>query len=472
MSEATGQPCWKRRPVQNLLIIALFAEIGYAMLNLSTMPIYLKEDRHFGAGVIGLVLVTFLLCEAIFKSITGHLADRIGTRKLMILGPSISVLTSLASIALPHMNGAPIETLAFVLLRAMDGIAVAMLWPAAFAQMNAVVEDHERQTAMSYLNACYMVGIALAYPLGGIVNDVSKTKWAGIVFAAILFAAAAFASQRVAGKAEAAHDESHSGGLTAFLDSLKQIPEYLLLAIITFMGIGFPLAIFKLFPVDEFKMSESQIGFMILPAALAMALLSTTMAKVGEKLGQVKAVHIGLLLCSSGVSLIALGAFIPPLRSEWMLAIGGLPVGVGFLLTIPAWMAAVSSINPAKRATNLGAIMTAQGVGAMIGAPIGAAMYEKLPPLGVQLGLGESFGRYSPFVGCAACLIASLLLSMKIFRVKEPSEPLPQVAEEVEAVVEIIEPVEDLPEEEEPFEVVNESFEIETPAEKPDEAPR
>lgn len=453
------QPCLKKRPVQNILIIALFAEIGYATLNLSTMPIYLKEDRHFGAGVIGLVLVTFLLCEAIFKSITGHLADKIGTRKLMIFGPSISVITSLLSVLLPHLGGAPVEVLAFVLLRALDGIAVAMLWPAAFAQMNAVVEDHERQTAMSYLNSCYMVGIALAYPLGGVVNDLSGKKYAGILLAMVLFAAAAIASQRVAGVAKPTHDEGHSGGLSDFLDSLKQIPEYLLLAVVTFMGIGFPLAIFKLFPVDEFQMSESQIGFLILPGALAMAGLSTVMAKFGEKLGQAKAVHLGLLLCSIGVSLIAVGAFIPFLRTPWMLAVGGLPVGIGFLLTIPAWMAAVSSINPAKRATNLGAIMTAQGVGAIIGAPIGAAMYEKLQPLGVQLHLGESFGRYSPFLGCAACVISGLLLSYKIFREKESPAPLPQTAEDIEVVSETTVAVID---EEEPFEVVNESFEIET----------
>lgn len=424
MSEEAVQPCWKKRPVQNILIIALFAEIGYATLNLSTMPVYLSEDRKFGTSVIGLVMVTFLFFEAVFKSITGHIADRFGTRKLLIAGPCISIVTSLLSIFLPHLNGAPVETLAFVVLRAMDGIAVAMLWPAAFAQMNSVVEDNERQHAMSYLNACYMIGIALAYPLGGIVNDLSGKRYAGIILAAVLFAGAAFASQRVAGSSPPVKDD-HTSGFQDFIDSLKQIPEYLILATVTFMGIGFPLAIFKLFPVDQFKMSESVIGLMILPGALAMAGLSGVMAKFGERLGKIKAVHIGLSLCAAGVSIIALGAFLPFMRSPWFLALGGLPVGIGFLLTIPAWMASVSDINPAKRATNIGAVMTAQGVGAMIGAPIGAAMYEKFQPLGQQLGLGASFGRYSPFVGCAICVIAGLLLSLKILHEPKVVPALP-----------------------------------------------
>lgn len=433
MSESATQPCWKQRPVQNILIIALFAEIGYAMLNLSTMPPYLKDDRGFGESVISLVMVTFLLFEAVFKTITGHLADRFGTRKLMIAGPLISVGTSLISIFLPHLNGAPVETLAFIVLRAFDGIAVAMLWPAAFAQMNSVVEDNERQHAMSYLNACYMIGIALAFPLGGIVNDVSGHKYAGIILAAILFGAAAFASQRVAHATPAVRDDSHSSGLQDFIDSMKQIPEYLLLAAITFMGVGFPLTNFKLFLENEFRLSESAIGLMILPSALAMAGLSGTMAKIGERLGKVRAVHLGLFLCAVGVSIIALGAFLPFLRHVSVFAIGGLPVGFGFMLTIPAWNASVSDINPERRATNIGAVMTAQGIGAMIGAAIGGAFYEKLQPLGRELHLGTAFGRYSPFVGCAICVIAGLLLSLKILH--EPKHPA-ALPVEAEAVVE------------------------------------
>ena len=109
-------------------------------------------------------------------------------------------------------------------------------------------------------------------------------------------------------------------------------------------------------------------------------------------------------------------------------------------------MASVSDINPEKRATNIGAVMTAQGVGAMIGAPIGAAMYEKFQPLGVQLRLGDSFGRYSPFIGCAVCVVAGFLLSLKILHEPKKVEALPT---EHDAVAEVVS-VTVLPEEEGP----------------------
>jgi DHA1 family multidrug resistance protein-like MFS transporter len=392
------------------------------------MPIYLVADRKFGQSVIGLVMVSFLLFEAVFKSVMGHVADRFGTRKLLIAGPSISIATSIISIFLPHGNGSAIEVFAFVVLRAFDGLAVAMLWPAAFSQMNSVVEDGERQQAMSYLNACYMIGIALAFPMGGIANDIFKVKWAGLVLATILFVGAALGAYFTpSSNAPIVADEEHSGGgLKAFLDSIKQIPEYLLLAVVAFMGIGFPLAIFKLFTLEEFGMSESAVGGMIFPGAIAMAALSGPLAKFGDRIGRARAVHFGLMLCTIGLSLIAIGGFLPFLRSPYLFGLAGLPAGLGFLLTIPAWMASVSDLNPERRATNIGAIMTAQGVGAMIGAPIGSAMYEKLQPLGKSLHLGESFGRYSPFMGCAVCVGVAWALSLKILHpVKVEAETTP-----------------------------------------------
>jgi MFS family permease len=177
---------------------------------------------------------------------------------------------------------------------------------------------------------------------------------------------------------------------------------------------GFPLAVFKLFLPDEFHLSESMIGALVFPCALGMAVASFPMSKLGERIGRAKAVQIGMLLTVIGMWLIATGAVFPVMRQAWVFAVGGIPIGIGFLLAIPAWMASVSDINPQHRGANLGAVMTAQGVGAIIGAPVGSYLYGHMQPLGIRLGLGADFGRYTPFLGCAACLAAGFALSLKI----------------------------------------------------------
>lgn len=415
--------------VWRLLVVALFAEIGYAVLNISTMPVYLKapptnsfisNGRGFGESVIGLVIVAFLLSEAIFKSPMGHLADKIGPKRLMLIGPLLSVGTSILSLLVPHTGGGG-EVLAFILLRAIDGLGAAMLWPAAFLEMGAAVKDNERQQAMSFLNLCYMLGIALALPIGGAVDDFTRTKWAGLVLAAVLFAcvsaAVALFIPRITSDSQHADAAEHADfKIGEFLQSIRQIPVYLALAVVTYAGIGFPMTIIKLFAQDAFNMSESAFGGLVFPAAILMAVAAVPMAKFGERIGRIRAVHYGMGACSVGLLLIGSGAVLPWTRQVWVLVLGSLPVGLGFLLAIPAWMASVSDIDSKKRGANLGAVMTAQGLGAIIGAPVGALLYEKLQPVGVSLGLGKEFGYYAPWAGCAACITAGWLLGIRILR--------------------------------------------------------
>lgn len=402
---------WKKPQVYRLLIIALCAEIGYAVLNISTMPVYLVKTRHLGESAVGLVLTAFLLSEALFKGPMGHFSDHYGRKRLMTIGPCLTICTSLASFIVPR-SPAWFEVLGFVLLRILDGIGAAMLWPGAFASMGDAVNDDERQQAMSLLNVCYLLGVALALPFGGIVNDLSGHRSASLVLSTILFAAVAFTSWKFLPNDSNSHGhhavEGEAAPLTEVFHSAKYIPQYLLLAIVTFTGIGFPMAIIKNFALDQFNMSESAFGLLVLPAALSMAVLSVPMSKFGEKIGRTKAVHLGMGLCSVGLWFIAFGTFFPAFRAAWALAIGGIPVGIGFLLAIPAWMASVSDVNPKKRAANLGAVMAAQGVGAIIGAPFGALCYEELQHF------GHAFGRYSPFLGCAICVTIGWIVGMRI----------------------------------------------------------
>jgi DHA1 family multidrug resistance protein-like MFS transporter len=418
---AQPSPLWKRPQVVHLLIIALFAEIGYAVLNISTMPVYLASKvadggRGLGESSVGLVLTAFLMSEAVFKGPMGHLADKYGRRRLMMIGPALTIGTSVLTLAVPT-SPQWLSVVLFMCLRILDGIGAAMLWPGAFASMGDAVEDGQRQQAMSLLNVCYLLGVALALPIGGGVNVLAGVKWASLLLATVLFAGVLFTTwkflPRDSGHASHGPVEGEAAPLMEVFRSAKQIPTYLILAVVTFAGIGFPMAIIKNFALDEFNMNEFAFGLLVLPAALAMALLSVPMSKLGERLGRSRAVHLGMGLCSGGLIFIALGAIIPYLRVPWALALGGLPVGIGFLLAIPAWMASVSDANPNRRAANLGAVMTAQGVGAIIGAPIGAVCYEKLQLLGPGF---VHFGRYSPFVGCAMCVTAGWIVGMKILR--------------------------------------------------------
>lgn len=420
-------PLYRRPAVYRLVIVALLAEIGYAVLNVSAMGPYLKVERGIGEDMFSLILSAYLLSEAISKSPMGHLADRYGRRFFMSFGPLMSVGTALLSIALPAGNG-PWIVFAFVLLRIVDGIGAGMLWPAAFATISDSVADDERQQAMSYLNLCYILGIALALPIGGAVNDLTGHKAASFWLAAGLFACVSLAAYKLvpqtagtSGPGSAAHGESLNWN--DLFNAVKKNPTYVILALATFMGVGAPMPVIKTFPTEEFGLSETAIGALVFPAAISMAVLSVPMTKLGERIGRVRSVHWGIGLCTLGLFTIASGMFLPFMRSPLVLALGGIPAGVGFLLAIPAWYAAVSDIDPQNRGINIGMIMTCQGMGAIVGAIVGGFMGKHTHRLGVALGLGREFGLYMPFACSAVFVMIGWLLSLKILHVERVANP-------------------------------------------------
>lgn len=416
-------PLLRRPAVVRLLVIALLAEIGYAVLNVSTMPVYLRFDRHFGESVIGMVLSAYLLSDALLRGTMGRLADSIGRRRLMVIGPGLTIFTPLLTMLVPHGAGY-FESISIILLRVVDGIGTAMLWPAAYALVGDTVPEEERQEAMSLLNGCFLLGIALAMPIGGVVNDYlgsyfpTGQRSPSLFLASLLFIAVALAAYRYvpSGKPlrekaeEERHDNFGSEGseISQFLSSFKRIPQLLILGFVTFVGVGFPMAIVKLFAQEEFKMTESKFGALVFPAALMMVVLNVPISKIGERIGRIRAVHFGMGLCVLGLIPINLGAFFPPFRSGWAIALGGIPLALGFLVTIPAWYACISRSDDNCRAANIGAVMTAQGLGAIIGALLGGAAYEQLKPA------YPHFGRYSPFVGCLLCVTVAWIVGLRI----------------------------------------------------------
>jgi MFS family permease len=395
------KPLLLRPEVFGLLAIAFCAELGIAVLNISAMPVYLTFGRGFTALSVSLALGAFLLSEALFKSYAGALADKLGRRPFLIAAPCILIFTPLLTVWTPASwgNGA---MLAILGLRVIDGIAAAMLWPSAYASVAEAVEENEKGKALAMLNGCFMVGVALGLPLGGIVNVRTGSLDASFYLASCLFVIAATTAyyfvrrqRRRDGKEDCRHD-GHA--IQDLIVCFKTIPMILITALVLFIGVGLPMAIVKLFAQNTYKLNEEQFGLLVLPAALAMAFLSWPMGAWGERMGRDKAVRIGLTLCAIGIWFVAFGDWFEIFRSPLVVGGASLLVGVGFLLALPAWYATVSAINPQKSGSYLGAVMSVQGFGAIIGLLIGGKLFD--------------IDNFLPFIFCAVAVTTGLILSM------------------------------------------------------------
>ncbi|HWP31677.1 MAG TPA: MFS transporter [Fimbriimonadales bacterium] len=388
---------WLRPQVAPLLALALLCELGVAILNVAVMPVYLRDLRGFSEGVVGLVVMSFLLSEAFFKSFMGHYTDKYGKKFFLISAPMIWSITPILTLLIPMGYGVT-ETLAIAGLRVLDGLSAAMLWPAAYASVAEAVGPRERAHALSLLNVCFMIGLALGLPIAGGLNGLFDNPGAGLFAASFLFVLAALIAVFFHPKSSRSHvDVAEEYRIKDIWLCCKKIPLLLITAFVTFLGVGFPMVPLQWFAKDELNLTQAEFGGLALPAGILMALASVPLGSWGERIGKEKAVQLGLGMCSIGIWLVALGAWIPFLQTQIVLSLGAVLVGLGFLLAIPSWYATVSHIHPKRSASYLGAVMTAQGLGAIIGLVIGSKMYE--------------FNHYAPFVACGNAVTLGFFLS-------------------------------------------------------------
>ncbi len=434
---ASGLTARARSIIIAVALVAGFAELAYAMMNVSAMPVYLKFSMGYGETAVTAIGAAFLLCEGLMKGPFGIIGDRVGRKKLIIAGPLVSVVTSILTLYV-----LPQQWYFFAALRVLDGLGAAALWPAALAMMADVVSEDRRSQAMSLFNVTYLVGIALGPALGGAANDLTALvtqrlpeyvaahspdalakhvhgtvidpRQASFYLISVVFVFTALAAWwRIPNvpphhkREEAAGDEGFS--LSTLVATLRRSPQMLLMAFVVFFGVGQIMFLVKLFAMAEYGMSESMFGSLLLVPCLIIALASVPLGTIGDRMGKVRAVRIGIGLC--GFSMWAL-ILIP---GHAALIVGGSLIGVGFVIAFPSWMAHIAeNCEPSQRGAVMGAVGTAQGAGALLGVPIGGFLYERVT-ISIPW-LPRINGHYAPFIACALLLLVGWGLSMTIMR--------------------------------------------------------
>lgn len=363
---------------------ALFAELAYAILNLSAMPMYVTYTLKKG-DYLGAIISTFLLTEAVSRPWFGALGDKIGRKPLMIAGPAITAVTAYLTIRFQNP---------FILLglRALDGFGSGALWPSAFAAIGDIVEEENRSTAMSVLNVTYMGGIAMGFYLGGKVNEIFQTYAASFYLVSVLLVASVlvflFFFPAKAGKMHHAHidlpgHELPSGfKLSNFLRSFREVPDMLVLACVTFLGTGILMPVVKLYAIQHLDLTEVQFGLAVAPVAAAMGIFAVPLGRLADMWGKTVAICWGIFACAVALWVLALS------RSLILAGSAGVVIGLGFTIAFPAWMALVSSSTaPNRRGEVLGAVGMAQGLAAIVGTVAGSFIYNSdifsFPHLGI-----------------------------------------------------------------------------------------
>ena len=125
---------------------------------------------HRGAIEFGILMAAFMATRAPIAVIAGALSDVVGRRKLVVFGMAIYLVVSLGF----YLSN---DFMFFTLFRALQGVASAMVWPAAEAYIADLTTVESRGKAIS----AYVATMSIAEVIGPAIGVVIY-KWYITVF--------------------------------------------------------------------------------------------------------------------------------------------------------------------------------------------------------------------------------------------------------------------------------------------------
>jgi DHA1 family multidrug resistance protein-like MFS transporter len=191
MAQSSAQQTLRR-----LTIIVAIQWMG-ATLGLPLLPLFL-EHRDGTPRVIGLIMASFFVAGVATQFVFGHLSDRFGRRRLLVLGLityGLASMTYLLPVAAPWL----------ALTRALQGASAGAIEVASLSAVAALFPEAQRGRAMSQIFGAQLFGLAIG-PVVGIVASVRDLGWAFFITGLVSLVAAFVATRTSLGDVE--HDPS------------------------------------------------------------------------------------------------------------------------------------------------------------------------------------------------------------------------------------------------------------------------
>ena len=140
-----------------------------ATLGLPLLPLFL-EHRDGTPSVIGLVMASFFVAGILTQFAFGHLADKFGRRRLLVLSLVIYGLASMTYLL-------PISAPWFALTRSVQGASAGAIEVASMSAVASLFPEAQRGRAMSRILAAQLFGLAIG-PVVGVAASVRDLGWA------------------------------------------------------------------------------------------------------------------------------------------------------------------------------------------------------------------------------------------------------------------------------------------------------
>jgi MFS family permease len=344
-------------PVLPLLIAESTIWLGFGAL-LPILPLYFRA-HGVDLPTLGIVVAGWPVARLVGEPFFGWLADRVSRRAMMVCGLAAASVFAV----LPLFIVTPV---AFVALRALQGLAASAYDPAARAYLVDANPPERQGEAFGLYGAAQTGGFVLGPALGGVAAGI--TGRAEVVFwiaGATLVVSALLVLARVRDRAHLRSPGSTAppeAGVNA--DGVAWARPARILNVLFVAAICFNLAAFFAGGVYEVIWSVymtslgadvGAIGLTFFSFGLPPLLLSPFMGRFIDRSG-------GFLFIVVGVGGVALCGFLyPAVREIWWMVALGLVEGTAFAMASPAIYLLAARSAPAGRSSTVQGMLGGAG---------------------------------------------------------------------------------------------------------------
>jgi MFS family permease len=363
-------PLILREPrLRSVLLIALLAGTVEGMV----VPFLalIAEERGVPIGTIGLMAAAFLLAQISLQVPFGVLSDRLGRSWVIVTGLA---LLSLACVGF-SLAGTP---LTWILLRILQGFAVAALLPSLRALVADVSTIEQRGEAFAGFNAAFFGGIFGGPLIGGFIIQLagSRALFLTAALGAVLLAAIVWRGfpefRRPIVSQHVAHDLPITSGRRALATLLAPplVGAYLLGAAIQVPG-GLATAIWSIY-VSDLGGSDIVVGITYSTFSIPLLLLASVAGRTASRRPRWRLLLVTSLLLSVFVAGYGLTDSIAVLIFIGVLE--GIVVAFG-APAIDAYMTTIA--DPRMMGRVQGAFATSGTAGAAVVGWLSAVLYAR-----------------------------------------------------------------------------------------------
>jgi EmrB/QacA subfamily drug resistance transporter len=177
-----GRHIHKNLVLVTVAIAQLMVVLDATIVNVA-IPSIAKALHVQSAADLSWVVTGYTLTFGGFLLLGGKLADRVGRRRIFILGAGLFAVASL-------VGGLSQNLGTLVVMRAIQGVGGALMSPAALSIITVVFEEgKERNKALGIWAAITAGGAALGLILGGLLTEYASWRW--VLFVNVPIAAVA-----------------------------------------------------------------------------------------------------------------------------------------------------------------------------------------------------------------------------------------------------------------------------------------